>query len=497
MALIDSLSGSSIAYSNLFPLVKSMASGLRKMGVSQGDVVLLLLPNSIYYPIVLLGVMYLGAVVTPLNPLSSVAEIRKQANERGVSFAFTIPENVKKLESFSIPNIIVPQNEKDIKYNCFSCFFNLIFGNSDLAQRPVIKQEDTAGIWYSSGTTGVSKGVVLTHGNLIAMVELGVRFQASQYEYSFSKNVFLAALPMFHIYGLSFAATGLLSLGSTVVVMRKFDIDEAVRVIHKYNVTQFDVVPPILVALIAKAKGVNGSKLQSLRHILSGAAPLTAKIINDFVQVFPNVDLIQGYGMTESAGIGCRGFNTEKFRKYSSLGLLAPNMEASVVDLNTGALLPPGRRGELWLRGPSIMKGYLNNEEATMLSINKDGWLNTGDIVYFDEDGYLYLCDRMKDMIKFKGCQIAPADLEAVLILHPEIVDVAVVGFKDEEAGEIPVAFVVKKVGSVLSMKNVIDHVAEQVAPYKKVRKVVFTDKIPRSITGKILRRQLGNDLSA
>ncbi|KAL5064555.1 hypothetical protein RYX36_026292 [Vicia faba] len=233
-----------------------MASGLHKMGVSQGDVVLLLLPNSIYYPIIQLGVMYLGAVVTPLNPVSSVAEIRKQVNECGVSFAFTIPEHFKKLEPFNIPNIIVPENEKDLKYDCFSCFFNLIYSNFDFPQRPVIKQEDTAGILYSSGTTGVSKGVVLTHRNLIAMVELFARFQASS---SSSKNVFLAALPMFHIFGLSLTTTGLLSLGSTVVVMKKFQIDEAIRVIDEYNVTHFDVVPPMLVTLTEKAKRVNGT----------------------------------------------------------------------------------------------------------------------------------------------------------------------------------------------------------------------------------------------
>ena len=293
LALIDSSSGSSISYSKLLPLVKSMASGLHKMGVSRGDVVLLLLPNSIYYPIVTLSVMYLGAVFTPLNPLSSFDEIRKRVNDCGVSFAFTIPENAKKLEPLGIPIISAPENEKDLKHDCFSCFFNLISGNFVLPQKPVIKQEDTAAILFSSGTTGVSKGVVLTHRNLIAMVELLARFETSKYEYSSSKNVYLAVLPMFHLYGLSLFATGLLSLGSTIVVMRKFDIDETIRVIDKYNVTHFHVVPPILTALTAKAMGVNGSKLQSLRQVGSSAAPLTTKAINDFVQAFPNVDFIQ------------------------------------------------------------------------------------------------------------------------------------------------------------------------------------------------------------
>ncbi|KAL5054872.1 hypothetical protein RYX36_035554 [Vicia faba] len=491
LALVDSSSGFSISYSKLLPLVKTMASGLNKMGVKQGDVVLLLLPNSIYYPVILLSVLYLGAVFTPLNPLSSVSEIHKQVNECGVNFAFTVPENIKKLELLAFPVIVVPENEKDLKNDCFSCFFSLVYGNFDLTQRPIIKQEDTAGVLYSSGTTGVSKGVVLTHRNLISMVEHFVRFEASQYEDSCSKNVYLAVLPMFHIYGLSLFAVGLLSLGSTIVVMRKFDIYEVIRVIDKYNVTHYPVVPPMLSALTMKAKGANGSKLQSLRQVSCGAAPLSTEVSNGFVRAFPNIDLIQGYGMTESTAVGTRGFNTEKFHDYSSIGLLAPNMEAKVVDWNNGAFLPPGSSGELWLRGPSIMRGYLNNKEATMSTIDKDGWLRTGDIVYFDQDGYLHLSDRLKDIIKYKGFQIAPADLEAVLLSHPEIVDVAVTAAKDEEAGEIPVAFVVKKVESLLSPKHVIDYVAEQVSPYKKVRKVFFTDKIPRSPTGKILRKEL------
>ncbi|KAK7307356.1 hypothetical protein VNO77_40332 [Canavalia gladiata] len=497
LALLDSSSGSSISYSKLLPLIKSMASGLHKMGVSQGDVALLLLPNSIYYPIVFLAVLYLGAAVAPLNPLSSIYEIRKQITECGVSLAFTVPENFKKLESLGIPIIAVPENNTDLKHACFSNFCDLISGDFDLPHRPVIKQEDTAGILYSSGTTGVSKGVVLTHKNLIAMVELFVRFEASQYEYPCFKNVYLAVLPMFHIYGLSLFALGLLSLGSTVVVMRKFDIGEVIRVIDKHRVTHFPVVPPMLTALVTRAKGINGCKLPSLIQISCGAAPLSGRVINDFVQTFPNVDFIQGYGMTESAAVGTRGLNTEKFQNYSSIGLLAPNMEAKVVDWNSGAFLPPGSSGELWLRGPSIMKGYLNNEEATMSTIDKDGWLHTGDIVYFDQDGYLHISDRLKDIIKYKGYQIAPADLEEVLILHPEIVDVAVTAAMDDEIGEMPVAFVVRKVGSVLSPKHIMDYVAEQVAPYKKVRKVFFTDKIPRSATGKILRRQLRNCLTS
>lgn len=292
-ALIDSSSGFSISYSELFPLVKSMASGLHKMGVSQGDVVLLLIPNSIYYPIVFLGVLYLGAIVTPLNPLSHISEIRKQIAECGVSLAFTSQEKVRELQPLGIPVIGVPENFKDLKFTDYSVFYNLVYGNSGLFPRPVIKQEDKAAIMYSSGTTGVSKGVVLTHKNFVSMVELFVRFEASQYEYSSSKNMFLAVLPMFHIYGLSLFATGLLSLGSTIIVMRTFNINEVIKVIDNYRVTHFPVVPPILTALTKRVTGINRSYLQSLIQVSCGAAPLSVKAIEDFTHTLPNVDFIQ------------------------------------------------------------------------------------------------------------------------------------------------------------------------------------------------------------
>lgn len=498
-ALIGSSCGSAISYSQLYSSVKSMASGLQQMGISQGDVVLLLLPNSIYYPIAFLGVLYLGAIVTTMNPLSSVAEIKKQIADTKACHAFTGPENADKLQALGIPAILVPENalsgsSKDI----FSVFYKLIYSRCYLALRPVIKQQDTAAIMYSSGTTGVSKGVMITHRNFIATVVHFVRFEASQYEASSLDNVYLAVLPLFHIYGLSLFVMGLLSLGSRVVVMKRFDVNEVIRAIDRYKVTHFPVVPPVLTALTKRAKdGLAPHSLKSLKQVSCGAALLSMKTIEDFAQTFPHIDLIQGYGMTETTAVGTRGFNTEKLRKPSSIGLLAPNMQAKVVDWNTGSPMPPTSTGELWLHGPGIMKGYLNNAKATLSTIDEEGWLHTGDIVFFDEDGYLHLQDRLKDAIKYKGFQIAPADLEGVLINHPEILDVAVAGAMDEESGEVPVAFVVRKHRSELNHDAVMDFVAAQVAPYKKVRKVVFVDSIPKSPAGKILRRELRKFLNS
>ncbi|KAE8677529.1 4-coumarate--CoA ligase-like 6 [Hibiscus syriacus] len=473
-ALIDSSSGYSISYSKLLPLVQSMASGLHHhLGVSQGDVVLLLLPNSVHFPIIFLSVIYLGAVVTTMNPLSNMLEIKKQMADCGVRFAFTQPEKVDEFQKFGVHSIGVPENmDLDSEKIAFLTFSKLIGGQFGKAPRPVIRQQDTAAIMYSSGTTGASKGVVLTHGNFIAMTELFVRFEASQYEYSSSKNVYLAVLPMFHIYGLSLFVVGLLSLGSSIVVMRRFDANEVVKVIENYGITHFPVVPPILTSLTMRAKGVCENSLRSLKQVSSGAAPLSRKTIEDFVQALPHVDFIQGYGMTESTAVGTRGFNNGKYYKHSSIGLLAPNMQAKVVDWNSGSSLPPGFYGELWLRGPAIMQGYMNNVEATKITIDKDGWLRTGDI-------------------------IAPADLEAILISHPEILDAAVTSDTDEVSGEIPVAFVVRRHGSTLTEGAVIDFVANQVAPYKKVRRVVFTKSIPKSAAGKILRKELRSVFSS
>nr|WGU11320.1 4-coumarate:CoA ligase 6 [Crinum x powellii] len=491
-ALVDSSSGFSISYTELQSMVQSMACGLQKLGILQNQVVLILLPNSILYPVIFLGVLAIGAIATTMNPLCSTEEIEKSMKGCNLVSVFTTSENVAKVDGLGVWVVQVPQ---DIYFDAekFSHFNWIISSDPKKFVKPKIRQTDTGAILHSSGTSGFSKGVVLTHGNLIASIELFVRFEASQYKEKSWENVYLAALPMFHVYGLSLFVIGLLSLGSMIVVMRRFDVEEAAIAINLYKVTHFPVVPPILGVLV-KAVYKNGCVLRSLKQVSCGAAPVSKKLIEDFVKIFPHVDFIQGYGMTETTAVGTRGFSTKKFKKHSSAGLLAPNMQAKVVDCKNGACLPPGKSGELFLCGPGIMKGYLNNEQATSSMIDEEGWLRTGDIAYFDQDGYLYVLDRLKDTIKYKGFQIAPADIEAILISHPEILDAGVASCEDEEAGEIPVAYVVRRPGSMLASCEVMDYVAKQVAPYKKVRKVVFVDSIPKSPAGKILRRLLKNN---
>ncbi|CAI9114624.1 OLC1v1015384C1 [Oldenlandia corymbosa var. corymbosa] len=409
-ALIDSSTGFSLSYSKILPLVKSMASGLHQMGVSQGDVVLISVPNSIHFPIIFLGILAVGAVATTINPLSTLLEIKKNVLDCKASFAFCLPERVDELSAaLGFPVIGVPSTEHlmSSSESKDSAFFKLISSDPNLAPRPKIRQQDAAAILYSSGTTGACKGTVLSHRNFIASVVLFVRFEASTYADSPSSNVYLACVPMFHVYGLILFVMGLLSLGTSIVVIRKFDADEMARAIDRYGVTHFPLVPPLLLKLTKLAKeNASGYSFKSLRQVANGAAPLTRDSIHDFVRTFPHVDFIQGYGMTETTAIGTRGYNTAKFHKYESIGLLAPSVQAKVVDWTTGELLPPGKAGELWLRSPGNMKGYLNNEEATKSTIKKGGWLRTGDIVLFDKDGYLHVVDRLKEIIKFKGLQV-------------------------------------------------------------------------------------------
>lgn len=265
-----------------------MATGLHHLGVKQGDVILILLPNSVYFPVIFLGALSIGAIVTTMNPLSSLLEIKKQVLDCNACLAFAA--DVGKIGSLDGCRVIGVPEMSNLDG---SVFHNLISSDPNLAPRPKIAQQDTAAILYSSGTTGRAKGVMLTHGNFIAMMELFVKFEASLYDYRSTDNVYLAVVPMFHVYGLSLFVMGLLSLGTVVVVMKRFEAEEMVGAIDKYGVTHLHVVPPLLMALTRKGKGGVCDRLRSLKQVSCGAAPLSAKTIEEFVETFPSVDFIQ------------------------------------------------------------------------------------------------------------------------------------------------------------------------------------------------------------
>jgi acyl-CoA synthetase (AMP-forming)/AMP-acid ligase II len=278
-----------------------------------------------------------------------------------------------------------------------------------------------------------------------------------------------------------------LRCGATVVTLPRFDFEQALRVMQDYRVTVAPLVPPIILGL-SKSPAVEAFDLSALRMIFSGAAPLGEGLARECAARL-GCEVVQGYGMTETSP--ATHIATPAHNKPGSVGLCVPNEEVRLVSVETGEDVGPNERGELLVRGPQVMKGYLNRPDATAETIDAEGWLHTGDVAYADEDGYFYIVDRAKELIKYKAFQVAPAELEAVLLAHPSIADAAVIPSPDEEAGEVPKAFVVVREGHGLTEGEVVGFVASRVAPYKKVRRVEFVEQIPKSPSGKILRRLL------
>ncbi|XP_031250689.1 4-coumarate--CoA ligase-like 5 [Pistacia vera] len=487
VALIDSATNQRVSYGQLRRSIRALASGLyHALGVRKGDVVFLLSPNSVLYPTVCLAIFSLGAILSPANPINTESEIVKQVRDSGAKLIISAPGELHKLKQVTVSTIITShtnqsKNESVSVEELIECCDPTELPKSELTQ------SDTAAILYSSGTTGTSKGVILTHSNFLSIMVLmkwTVNVTDSQ------NDVFLCFLPMFHIYGLAFFGLGLFCSGITVVVMQKFDLTAMLDAVKVHKVNNIPAVPPVILGLVKYCKP--GSDLSSLKRVGSGAAPLSKELSEAFRRKFPWVELRQGYGLTETCGATSFFVSDEDARaRAGSCGALLPSFCGKIVDVETVGGLGPCRRGELLIKSPTIMQGYLGNEEATRETIGEDGWLRTGDLGYFDEDGFLYVVDRIKELIKHNGYQVAPAELEALLLSHPNILDAAVIPLEDEEAGQIPMAYVVRATGSQLTEDQVIQFVAAQVAPYKKVRRVAFISAIPKSAAGKILRKQL------
>jgi acyl-CoA synthetase (AMP-forming)/AMP-acid ligase II len=347
---------------------------------------------------------------------------------------------------------------------------------------PVDPAQDVAALPYSSGTTGHPKGVMLTHRNLVANLQ-----QIDGAIPTTEEDVLIGVLPFFHIYGMTVILNNGVRSGAKVVTMPRFDLEGFLRTIQEHRVTRAYVVPPIALAL-AKHPLVERFDLSSLQLVFSGAAPLGEELERTCAQRL-GCRVSQGYGMTESSPVSHSVPHPGGPVKPGSIGPVLPNMECRIVDVDTGEDAAPGERGELWMRGPNVMKGYLGNEQATRDTVDADGWLHTGDVAVVDDDGDFAIVDRVKELIKFKGFQVPPAELEALLITHPQVADVAVIGVEDEEAGEIPKAFVV--LGGEVTGDELMAFVAEHVSSYKRVRAVEVVDEIPKSASGKILRRVL------
>ncbi|KAL1193189.1 OPC-6:CoA ligase [Cardamine amara subsp. amara] len=492
-AFIDAATGHRLSFSDLWIAVDRVADCLHhEIGLRRGDVVLVLSSNSIYIPVVCHSVLSLGAVLTTANTLNTAGEISKQIADSNPTLAFTTRQLATKLPA-RISVVLTDEDEERVDP---TLGVRVVGSLKEMMKkepsgqrvRERVNKEDTAMMLYSSGTTGPSKGVISSHGNLTAYVARFISVNLNRDE------IYLCTVPMFHTYGLLAFAMATVALGSTVVILRRFDLHEMMASVEKYKATILALAPPVLVAMVNDADLIKAKyDLSSLRTVRCGGAPLSKEATVMFLEKYPTVNIFQGYALTESNGGGASIDSVEESRRYGTAGLLSSGLEARIVDPDTGRIMGVKQTGELWLRGPSLTKGYFKNEKATKETINSEGWLKTGDVCYIDDDGFLFIVDRLKELIKYKGYQVPPAELEILLLNHPEILDAAVIPFPDKEAGQYPMAYVVRKPKSNVSEKQLIDFISKQVAPYKKIRKVAFIDSIPKTSSGKTLRKDLIN----
>ncbi|EEF42352.1 4-coumarate--CoA ligase 2 [Ricinus communis] len=496
--LISGSTGKTYSFAETHLISQKTAAGLSSLGIKKGDVIMILLQNCPEFVFSFMGASMIGAVATTANPFYTSNEIFKQLNSSRPKLIITQSLYVDKLrdpdhkiqpklgEDFTVITIDEPPE------NCLH--FTVLSEASETEIPEVINAnpDDPVALPFSSGTTGLPKGVILTHKSLITSVAQQVDGENPNL-YLKEDDVVLCVLPLFHIYSLNSVLLCSLRAGAAVLLMQKFQIGALLELIQKHKVSVAAVVPPLVLAL-AKNPMVAEFDLSSIRVVLSGAAPLGKELEDALRSRVPQAILGQGYGMTEAGPVlsMCLGFAKQPFpTKSGSCGTVVRNAELKVIDPETGCSLGYNQPGEICIRGPQIMKGYLNDPEATANTIDVEGWLHTGDIGYVDDDDEIFIVDRVKEIIKFKGFQVPPAELEALLLNHPSIADAAVVPQKDEVAGEVPVAFVVRSNGFELSEEDVKEYIAKQVVFYKKLHKVYFIHAIPKSPSGKILRKDL------
>ncbi|MEV0303518.1 4-coumarate--CoA ligase family protein [Streptomyces prasinus] len=487
-ALIDGTDGTTLTYEQVDRFHRRVSAALAETGVRKGDVLALHSPNTIAFPLAFYAATRAGASVTTIHPLATAEEFGKQLADSGARWIVTVSpllETARRAAELAggVEEILVCDSAPGHR-----SLIDMLASTAPEPQVAIDPAEDVAVLPYSSGTTGTPKGVMLTHRQIATnLAQLEPLITAGP------GDRILAVLPFFHIYGLTALMNAPLRMGATVVVLPRFDLETFLAAVQNHRITGLYVAPPIVLAL-AKHPLVAEYDLSSLKHVISAAAPLDASLAAACSKRLGLPPVGQAYGMTElSPGTHVVPLDAMDDAPPGTVGKLIAGTEMRIVALDDPAEdLGPGESGEILIRGPQVMKGYLGRPDATDAMIDEDGWLHTGDVGRTDEDGWLFVVDRVKELIKYKGFQVAPAELEALLLTHPGIADAAVVGARDDDGNEVPHAHVVRRPSAPgLTEDEVMAYVAERVAPYKRVRRVTFIDAVPRAVSGKILRREL------
>jgi long-chain acyl-CoA synthetase len=493
-ALIDTSCNRRFTFAEYGSLVESLAHGLISAGLAPGEVVAIFLPNSWEFAITYHAATLAGGIPTLLNPSYREREIRYQLENSGAALLISdapLLENVNLAGLPCLRRVLTTRHERA----GFEDFASMLRPTSakfpDAVQN---SQETIAALPYSSGTTGLPKGVMLSHYNLVANVYQILGPNAARLT---PDDVMLCFLPLYHIYGLTVALTLSMVLGSTLVLMPRFDVQKLCALLIQESVTMMPVVPPAINALCQAAEAGIFPKNHKVRWIKCGAAPLAPELARRLTSL-TGISVVQGYGMTEASPVTHVGYNTPaEMNRPASIGQPLALTDCRIVDLD-GNEVTPGEPSELVMRGPQIMLGYWRDPQATA-AVLRDGWYFSGDIVRCDADGFYYVLDRSKEMIKYKGFPIAPAEVESLLLEHPAVRDCGVVAKPDLDAGEIPCAFVVLRESFMPSdalAKELRDFVADRLSRHKQPREVHFVDVVPRTPSGKILRRELRKTFS-
>lgn len=490
-----------ITYAELDSLSNQFAGALLTLGVKKGDRVAIFLPNNPQFLITYYGILKAGAVLTAISPLHKEREVAYQLNdaeaETIVALDSLYPIVEKVWRKTMLKNAVVTSLEeyasktpvssakKEKAPNVYQ-FQELLREATTPLPLSINPEVDLAALQYTGGTTGTAKGAMLTHLNLVSnAVAFAMWINVS------AGDTFLVALPLFHIYGMTTSMNAPVSLASKMVLLPRFEPRTVLESIQKHRVTVFCGVPTMYSVLLTNPE-LDMFDLTSIRVCISGASPLPPQVQKKFMEITGGF-LAEGYGLTEASPVThCNPVDkTMRTLRVGSIGLPLPSTDARIVDMETGEkTLEPGENGELSVRGPQVMRGYWHNPEETRLVL-RDGWLLTGDIAHIDSDGFFYITDRKKDLIKYKDYSVYPREIEDVIYEHPAVKLCAVVGKPSPIVGEIPKTFIVLKDGAKATEAEIIEFVKDKVAPYKVVRQVEFRHELPISAAGKVLRRTL------